>query len=91
VLELIDAVRRVSGMEFNVEMTERRPGDMPSVISDPRLARQELGWHPIHDDLDRIVGDALSWEAALARRTLRDKLFTDNGKVERRSVRRTGS
>jgi hypothetical protein len=28
-----------------------------------------LGWVPHHDDLDRIVTQALAWEAELARRT----------------------
>jgi UDP-glucose 4-epimerase len=90
VLELLDSVQRVSGMDFKVEMAPRRPGDMPSVISDPRLIRKELGWHPVHDDLDQIVGDALSWEANLARRNLRERI-AEPVQVERRSVDRRAS
>ena len=32
------------------------------------LARRELAWVPRHDDLERIVSDALSWEAMLTRK-----------------------
>ncbi|MBI1620191.1 UDP-glucose 4-epimerase GalE [Aquamicrobium zhengzhouense] len=74
VLELIDSVRRISGMDFKVELCEPRSGDMPSVIADPTRAHEELGWKPVHDNLDKIVADALSWEAALARRDLRETL-----------------
>src|SRR5690606_31366730 len=49
VLQLVEAVRRISGMDFPVEMAGRRHGDMASVISDSQLARAELGWRPVHD------------------------------------------
>jgi len=66
VFEVIDSVKRVSGVDFEVTTRERRPGDAPSVIANSQLARSELGWSPKHDDLDGIVGDALSWERLLA-------------------------
>ncbi len=68
VLEVIDAVKRLSGADFPVELAGRRPGDPPSIVADPALARRELGWQPIHDDLDFTVGTALAWEKALATR-----------------------
>jgi UDP-glucose 4-epimerase len=46
----------------------RRIGDAASVIADSALARRELAWVPRHDDLERIVSDALSWEAMLTRK-----------------------
>ena len=66
VLELIDSVRRVSGSDFKVELTERRTGDLAAVIANSDLIRRELGWQPRYDNLDTIVGDALSWELILA-------------------------
>jgi UDP-glucose 4-epimerase len=72
VLEVIDAVRRVSGEDFTVEMGARRPGDAAAVVADSSLARAEFGWKPAYDDLDTIVGHALSWESALSRRNQRD-------------------
>lgn len=68
VLEVIDSVKRVHGREFAVEMAPRRAGDAASVIANSGLARQELGWKPQYDDLDRIVSDALNWEQILKRK-----------------------
>ncbi|MEO4001007.1 UDP-glucose 4-epimerase GalE [Mesorhizobium sp. CAU 1732] len=68
VLEVIDAVKRVFGGDINVQMGPRRPGDAAAVVADSSVARAELGWVPQHDDLDRIVGDALAWEKSLSRR-----------------------
>jgi UDP-glucose 4-epimerase len=66
VLEVIEAVRRVSGMDFAVTMGARRPGDAASVIANADLARAELGWTPRRDALELIVRDALAWERILA-------------------------
>lgn len=66
VLEVIEAVRRVSGHDFAVTVGPRRPGDAASVIANADLARGELGWAPLRDDLDLIVHDALEWERLLA-------------------------
>lgn len=68
VLEVIDSVRRVHGSDFEVVMGERRPGDAPAVVANPARARAEFGWTPAHDDLDTIVGHALAWEDALAKK-----------------------
>jgi UDP-glucose 4-epimerase len=68
VLEVIEAVRRVHGREFEVAKGPRRPGDAASVIANSGLARRELGWIPRYDELDGIVADALRWEAILARK-----------------------
>lgn len=68
VLEVLDAVKRVSGVDFPVEMAGRRPGDAAAVVANAERARTELGWVPRYDDLDAIVGHALDWESALSRR-----------------------
>lgn len=68
VLEVMDAVRRAYGGEFDVRMTGRRAGDTASVVANSTLARSELGWVPKLDDLDTIVGHALNWERILARK-----------------------
>ena len=67
-LEVLDAVRRVSGGEFEVTVAPRRPGDPASFVADSSLLKSRLGWRPVHDDLDRICADALRWEKALSRR-----------------------
>lgn len=66
VLEVIDAVKRVSGVDFNVRMAPRRPGDPAAIVAKSERIRSVLGWAPELDDLDRIVTHALSWEDKLA-------------------------
>lgn len=68
VLQVVDAVRRVHGKDFEVKITERRPGDPAAIVANPARAKRELNWVPKHDDLDAIVGDALRWEDSLSRR-----------------------
>ena len=65
VLEVIEAVRRVFGGDFDVRNGPRRPGDAASVVANSDLARREFGWTPQRDDLDLIVTDALAWERRL--------------------------
>jgi len=65
VLEVIAAVHRAFGHDFDVATGPRRAGDAAAVVADPALARAELGWSPARDDLDLIVRDALAWERIL--------------------------
>ncbi len=71
VLEVIDAVKRVSGVEFKVDMAPRRPGDPAQIVAHSQRARSKLGWRPRYDDLSTIVGDALNWERELIKRQAR--------------------
>jgi UDP-glucose 4-epimerase len=68
VREVVDAVRRVSGIDFVVEEAPRRAGDPASVTATGEKLRRVLGWVPQHDDLDEIVRHALAWERHLMRR-----------------------
>ena len=68
VLEVIDAVKRASGKDFEVTMAPRRTGDAVSVVANPRTAMREFGWKPVCNDLDLIVRTALDWERSLALR-----------------------
>jgi UDP-glucose 4-epimerase len=68
VLEVIDRVKKITGNPFNVRLSGRRPGDAAAVVANANLARRELNWNPIYADLDRIVTDALAWEALLGRK-----------------------
>jgi len=65
VLEVIEAVKRVSGCDFAVNLAARRPGDPAAIVADGRRIRTTLGWEPQFDDLDTIVGHALGWERKL--------------------------
>jgi len=65
VLEVIDAVKRVSGKDFAVRLAERRPGDPAAIVADAARIRATLSWTPQYDDLDTIVTHALAWERRL--------------------------
>lgn len=66
VLEVIDAVKRVSGVDFPVDYSGRRAGDPAALVAAADLIRTELGWQGEREDLDLIVADALAWERTLA-------------------------
>jgi UDP-glucose 4-epimerase len=67
VLEVIDAVKKASGVDFDVRLSPRRPGDPAAIVAASDKIRNTLGWVPRHDDLDQIVSQALAWEDHLAR------------------------
>lgn len=68
VLEVLDAVDRVTNVKIERHLEGRRAGDPDELISDNRAILDALPWRPKHDDLDRIVTDALAWERHLAER-----------------------
>jgi UDP-glucose 4-epimerase len=65
VREVIEMVKRVSGVDFKVEIAPRRPGDPAQIIAASERARTTLGWTPQYDDLATIIGHALAWEQRL--------------------------
>lgn len=68
VKEVVAGMERVLGCPLPVKEAPRRPGDPPTLISDPRRIKQALGWKPAHDDLDGIIRSALEWERRSNRR-----------------------
>ena len=65
VLEVLDAVDRVTNAKIERRMEPRRPGDAHILVSDPSLLRRTLPWTPEHDDLETIIAHALQWERKL--------------------------
>jgi UDP-glucose 4-epimerase len=65
VLEVIETVKRVAGVDFAVEIAPRRPGDPARVVAAAERARAMLNWRPQYDDLETIVRHALAWEHKL--------------------------
>lgn len=65
VLDLLAAVKQVSGVDFPVRFAERRPGDPMAVVAKADRIRARLGWQPKLDDLPTIVRTALDWERGL--------------------------
>ncbi len=68
VLEVIDAVKKISGRDFRVDLAPRRPGDPARIVASSNLARGTLGWQPRLDDLSTIVRHALAWQQKLMTR-----------------------
>jgi UDP-glucose 4-epimerase len=68
VLEVVDTVKRLAGVDFKVEMAPRRDGDPARIVAASDRVRAMLGWQPRFDDLSIIVGHALCWERQLITR-----------------------
>jgi UDP-glucose 4-epimerase len=62
VREVVEAVKRVSGVDFKVTASGRRAGDPATIVADSGRIRALLGWAPKFDDLETIVEHALKWE-----------------------------
>ena len=63
VRQVIDAVKRVTGREFDVREADRRPGDPPRLVASGAKARERLGWTP-ERSLQDMVADAWAWHQA---------------------------
>jgi UDP-glucose 4-epimerase len=68
VLEVLDAVDKVTNMTIDRRLEGRRAGDPAALIADNSAILAALPWRPQHADLDGIVRDALAWERTLAER-----------------------
>ena len=68
VLEVIDVVKSVSGIDFPVRLAARRPGDPAAIVAGNGRIRETLGWTPQYDDLRTIVAHAMDWERRLHNR-----------------------
>ena len=68
VLEVLDAVDRLTNLPLKRVMGERRAGDPPELVAGNQRLLEALDWKPAYADIDRIVGDALAWERKLAER-----------------------
>lgn len=62
VLEMIDALSRVSGLDVPYKITGRREGDPAVLIASSSKAGEILGWKASHSGIDEILRDAWHWE-----------------------------
>jgi UDP-glucose 4-epimerase len=62
VCEVVQGVEQVTGKKLPVRIGPRRPGDPPTLISDPARIKAALGWKPTHDALEEIIATAIAWE-----------------------------
>jgi UDP-glucose 4-epimerase len=62
VLDVVEAVRQVTGHPVPTNLVDRRPGDPAVLVAASALIRDELGWQPTRPGLDQMVADAWAFE-----------------------------
>jgi len=71
VLEVLDAVDRVTNRKLTRTIAPRRAGDPATLVAATDRIRATLDWTPQFDHLETIVAHALEWERQLDLRDLR--------------------
>ncbi|RWR01202.1 UDP-glucose 4-epimerase [[Pantoea] beijingensis] len=61
VLDVVNTFKKISGTTLNVEMSERRKGDVAECWSDPNKANTELNWKA-QRDLATMLADGWKWQ-----------------------------
>ncbi|MFG0298731.1 MAG: UDP-glucose 4-epimerase GalE [Phycisphaerales bacterium JB047] len=61
VREILDSVKRVSGVDFPVHEGDRRAGDAIALYNDPTKIKSALGWDAQVTDIDEVVASAWAW------------------------------
>ena len=59
--EVVNMVKKVSGVDFKVTIAQRRAGDSEVLIADPTRINNELSFSPKYSDLATIVESAWKW------------------------------
>jgi UDP-glucose 4-epimerase len=65
VKEVVEAVKKITHIDFKTEEVGRRPGDPPVLVADSSKLKSELKWKPVHADLEYIIMTAWEWEKKL--------------------------
>lgn len=64
VLDVINSFEKVSGINLNYEIIERRAGDIEQIFADTKKINQTLGWSA-ELDLDAMMRSAWKWQQSL--------------------------
>ena len=59
VFEIMAAVRQVTGIDFDCDVIDRRPGDPAEIVADPSKIRRDLGWESRRDLVDIVNSEGL--------------------------------
>ncbi|MDF7638245.1 UDP-glucose 4-epimerase GalE [Lactobacillus sp. ESL0791] len=60
-LEILEAARKVTGIDIPYTMGPRRGGDPDSLVADSSKARTVLGWQPQHENVEEVIQTAWNW------------------------------
>jgi len=61
VLEVVQMIKNVSGVNFETPIGPRRAGDPSQLVAKAEKIKKELGWEPKYSDLKTIVETAWKW------------------------------
>jgi UDP-glucose 4-epimerase len=64
ILEVIDAVERITGKKIPKKLSPRRPGDPAILVASKDKLKRMLGWESQHSTLDEVVYSAWAWRQA---------------------------
>jgi len=59
--EIVEEAKKATGIDFAVNMKERRPGDPPTLVASSDKAKAELGWNPTRTNIENIIKTAWKW------------------------------
>jgi len=59
--EIIEAVKKVTGKNFEIKIGPRRPGDAPKLQASSDKIKKELGWEPKYTKIEDIIQTAWKW------------------------------
>ena len=63
VRQIVDEVKKVTGLPFTEAVMARRAGDPPHLIGSPKRINEELGWHAKYDVEDIVKSAWDAWQA----------------------------
>lgn len=66
VMDVVAAMKKVSGVDFIAQKIARRPGDVAIVVADNAKIVEKLKFKPKYDNLEIICKTALEWEKKLS-------------------------
>ncbi|MFT8703195.1 UDP-glucose 4-epimerase [Oenococcus oeni] len=59
--QLISAAKKVTGIDFKVEIGPRRAGDPDALVASPKKAKEVLGWDPKLSNVEDEIKSAWNW------------------------------
>ncbi len=59
--EVVEMVKKATGIDFKVEIGPRRPGDPDATCADNRKIKKVLSWEPKYSELQTIIKTAWNW------------------------------
>lgn len=59
--EVLEMIKKVTGVDFKIEIGPRRPGDPVAIYADNTKIKNTLAWEPKYSDLKTIIETAWNW------------------------------